>query len=43
MDQSKYVKYIMINHNMCDGKPSSLPMDPGFLSGLAHIDSPLLT
>jgi hypothetical protein len=43
MDQSKYVKDIMFKHNMSNCKPSSLPMEPGFLSGLAHIDSPLLT
>jgi hypothetical protein len=28
---------------MTDSKPSSLPMDPGFLGGLAHMASPLLT
>jgi hypothetical protein len=43
MDQSKYVKYIMVTHNMHDCKPSPLPMEPGFHSGLAHMDSPLLT
>jgi hypothetical protein len=43
MDQSKCVKDNMITHNMYVCKPSSLPMEPGFLSGLAHIDSPLLT
>jgi hypothetical protein len=43
MDQSKYVRDILVKHNMFDCKPSSLPMEPGFLSGLAHIDSPLLT
>jgi hypothetical protein len=43
MDQSKCVKDILVKHNMSDCKPSSLPMQPGFLSGLAHIDSPLLT
>jgi hypothetical protein len=28
---------------MTDSKPSSLPMDPGFLAGLAHTTSPPLT
>jgi hypothetical protein len=43
MDQFKYVKDIMVKHNMYDSKPSSLPMGPCFLSVLAHTDSPLLT
>jgi hypothetical protein len=43
MDHSNYVQAIMIKHNMSECKPSSLPMEPGFLSGLAHIDSPFLT
>jgi hypothetical protein len=43
MDRSKYVKDILIKHNMSDCKPSSIPTEPGFLSCLAHIDSPLLT
>jgi hypothetical protein len=43
MDQSKYVKEILVKHNMSDYKPSSLQMEPDFLSGLTHIDSPLLT
>jgi hypothetical protein len=43
MDQSTYVKDILAMHNMSDCKPSSLPMELGFLSGLAHMDSPLLT
>jgi hypothetical protein len=43
MDQSKYVKEILIKHHMAESKPSSLPMEPGFVSGLAHVDSPLLT
>jgi hypothetical protein len=40
MDQSKYLRDIL---GMTDYKPSSLPMDPGFMSGLAHMDSPPLT
>jgi hypothetical protein len=28
---------------MTDFKTSSMPMDPGFMSGLAHMDSPPLT
>jgi hypothetical protein len=43
MDHSKYVTYIMVKHIMSNCKPTSLPMEPGFLSGFAHIDSPLLT
>jgi hypothetical protein len=43
MDESKYVKGIMVKHNMSDYKPPSLPMEPGFLSSLTHMDSPLLT
>jgi hypothetical protein len=43
MDQSKYVKDNLVKHNICDCKPSPLPMEPGFLSSLAHLDSPLLT
>jgi hypothetical protein len=42
MDHSKYVKDIMGKHNMSYCKSSTLPMEPGFLSGLANIDSPLL-
>jgi hypothetical protein len=33
---------ILAKHGMIDCKPSSLPMDPGFVSGLARMDSPLL-
>jgi hypothetical protein len=43
MDQSKHVKDILIKYHMADCKPSSLPMEPGFLSGLANVDSSLLT
>jgi hypothetical protein len=43
MDQSKYVKYILIKHNMFDCKPSSLPMELGFLSILMiHLGTSLL-
>jgi hypothetical protein len=37
MDHSKYLRDILAKHAMVDCKPSSLPMVPGFLSGLAHI------
>jgi hypothetical protein len=43
MDQSKYVKDILVKHNMSYCKPSSLPMEQGLLSCLTHMDSPLLT
>jgi hypothetical protein len=43
LDKSKYFRDIRAQHGMIDSKPSSLPMDPGFLSGLARMDSPLLT
>jgi hypothetical protein len=43
MDQSKYLRDIMAKHGMTGCKPSSLPMDPGFVSGLARMDSPPLT
>jgi hypothetical protein len=43
MYQLKYLKDILIKHHMVDCKPSSLPMEPGFLSYLAHVDSSLLT
>jgi hypothetical protein len=43
IDKSKYVKDILVKHNMYDSKPSSLPMEPGFLSGLSHMDFPFLT
>jgi hypothetical protein len=36
-------KNIMVKHSMTDCRPSSLPMDPGFMSGLSHIDSSLVT
>jgi hypothetical protein len=43
LDQSKYLRDILAKYGMFDSKPSSLPMDPGFLAGLAHITSPPLT
>jgi hypothetical protein len=41
-DQSKYLRDILAKYGMTDSKPSSLPMDPGFLAGLAHMASPPL-
>jgi hypothetical protein len=43
LDQSKYLRDILAMYGMTDAKPSSLPMDPGFLAGLAHMTSPYLT
>jgi hypothetical protein len=43
LDQSKYLRDILAKQGMTDSKPSSLPMDPGFLAGLAHMTSPPLT
>jgi hypothetical protein len=43
LDQSKYLRDILAKYGMSDSTPSSLPMDPGFLVGLAHITSPSLT
>jgi hypothetical protein len=43
LDQSKYMRDILAKYGMSDFKPSSLPMDPGFLAGLAHMTSPSLT
>jgi hypothetical protein len=43
LDQSHYLRDILAMYGMTDSKPSSLPMDPGFLAGLAHITSPYLT
>jgi hypothetical protein len=42
MDLSKYLRDILDKHDMADCKPLPLPMDPGFVSGLARIDSPPL-
>jgi hypothetical protein len=43
LDQSKYLRDILDKYGMTDCKSSPLPMDPGFASGLARIDSPPLT
>jgi hypothetical protein len=43
LGEFKYLSDILAKHGMTDYKPSSLPMDPGFLSGLAHMASPPLT
>jgi hypothetical protein len=43
LDQSKYMRDILDKYGMTDSKPSSLPMDPGFLAGLTHMTSPPLT
>jgi hypothetical protein len=43
LDQSKYLRDILAKYGMAGCRPSSLTMDPGFLSGLAHIASPPLT
>jgi hypothetical protein len=43
LDQSKYLRAILAKCCMTDSKPSSLPMDPGFFAGLAHMTSPSLT
>jgi hypothetical protein len=43
LDQSKYLRDSLAKYGMPDSKPSSLPMDPGFLAGLAHMASPPLT
>jgi hypothetical protein len=43
LDQSKYLRDVLAKYGMTDAKPSSLPMDPGFFAGLAHMNSPPLT
>jgi hypothetical protein len=43
LDKSKYLRDILAKYGMTDSKPSSLPMDLGFLAGLAHIAFPPLT
>jgi hypothetical protein len=37
LDQSKYIRDILAMYGMTTSKPSSLPMDPGFFAGLAHM------
>jgi hypothetical protein len=43
LDQSKHMRDILAKYGMSDSKSSSLPMDPGFLAGLAHMTPPSLT
>jgi hypothetical protein len=43
LDQSKYLRDIMAKHGMTYCKPSTLPINPSFLSCLAHMESPPLT
>jgi hypothetical protein len=43
LDQSLYLRDILVKHGMTDCKPSSPSMDPCFMSGLAHMDSPPLS
>jgi hypothetical protein len=43
LDQSKYMRDVLAKYGMTDAKPSSLPMDPGILAGIAHVTSPPLT
>jgi hypothetical protein len=40
LNQSKYMRDILTKYGMTDSKPSSLPMDPGFLAGLVHMPPP---
>jgi hypothetical protein len=40
LDQSKHMRDILAKYGMTDCKPSSLPMDPGFRSGVGHMASP---
>jgi hypothetical protein len=42
LDQSKDLRVILAKYGMTASKPSSLPMDPGFLAGLEHMTSPPL-
>jgi hypothetical protein len=42
LDHSKYLRDILTTYGVTDFKPLSLPMDPGFLAGLAHMTSPPL-
>jgi hypothetical protein len=43
LDQSKCLRDILAKYGMTNAKPPSLPMDPGFLVGLAHMTSPFFT
>jgi hypothetical protein len=40
LDQSKHLRDILAKYGMTTSTPSSLPMDLGFLAGLAHMASP---
>jgi hypothetical protein len=42
LNQSKHLRDILAKYGMTESKPSSLPLDPGFLAGLAHMPSPPL-
>jgi hypothetical protein len=42
-DLFKYIRDFLAKYGMTDCKPSSFPMDHGFMSGLAHLDSPPAT
>jgi hypothetical protein len=42
LDESKYMRDILAKYGMTDKRPSTLSMDPGFLAGLAHMNSPPL-
>jgi hypothetical protein len=41
LDRSKYLREIIAKYGITDSWPSSLPPDPGFLAGLAHMATPL--
>jgi hypothetical protein len=43
LDKSKYMRDILAEYGMTNGKHSSLSMEPGFLSGLAQMPPPPLT
>jgi hypothetical protein len=43
LDQSKYLRDILAKYGITNCKPSSHPMDPRFLAGLAHMTSTPLT
>jgi hypothetical protein len=43
LDKFKNVKDILARRSMTECKPSSPLIDPGFLFGIAHMNSPLLT
>jgi hypothetical protein len=43
LDQFNYLRDILAKYGMTNSKPSSPPMDPGFLAGLAHMTPPPLS